>query len=201
MTSVGATQLQPDQTINDPESALQTALAEAPDPASRFSSSGGFSNYFAAPAYQAAAVETYFAEHDPGHPYYIANEYATNLGENGGIYNRAGRAFPDISANGANFRAFIGGVNYRNFGTSLAAPLWAAVITLINQERQAINKTSVGFINPVLYANPGALIDIKNGSNANCGSSGFAAVEGWDPVTGLGTPSYPKLLELFLSLP
>jgi len=24
---------------------------------------------------------------------------------------------------------------------------------------------------------------------------------GWDPSTGLGTPNYPKMLELFLSLP
>lgn len=201
MISVGATQLQPNQTINDPESAMQTALAAAPDPASRFSSSGGFSNYFPAPDYQKDAVAAYFANHDPGHPYYVANENATNLGEGGGIYNRAGRGFPDISANGAAFRAFVGGVNYHNYGTSLAAPLWAAVVTLLNQERQAANKTSLGFINPVLYANPDALTDIKNGSNANCGSSGFAAVEGWDPVTGLGTPSYPALLELFLSLP
>lgn len=24
---------------------------------------------------------------------------------------------------------------------------------------------------------------------------------GWDPVTGLGTPNYPKLLDVFLNLP
>ena len=30
---------------------------------------------------------------------------------------------------------------------------------------------------------------------------GFSAVEGWDPVTGLGTPNYPKMLEYFMSLP
>lgn len=198
---MGATQLQPNQTINDPESAMQTALAEAPDPASRFSSSGGFSNYFPAPAYMKDALETYFSKHNPGLPSYVANENATNIGEGGGLYNRAGRGFPDISANGASFRAFNNGTNYHFFGTSLAAPLWAAVLTLINQERQAVGKTPVGFINPVLYANPDTLTDIKNGSNANCGSSGFPAVEGWDPVTGLGTPDYPALLDLWLSLP
>ncbi|KAI0120716.1 peptidase S8/S53 domain-containing protein [Xylariales sp. AK1849] len=200
ITSIGATQLQPNQTINDPESAMQTALAAAPDPASRFSSSGGFSNYFKAPDYQKDAIATYFANHDPGLPYYVANENATNIGEGGGFYNRAGRGFPDISANGANFRAFVNGTDYYNYGTSLASPLWAAVITLINQERQAVGKGTVGFINPVLYANPSTLTDIKNGSNANCGSSGFSAVEGWDPITGLGTPSYPALLDLWLSL-
>ncbi|KAI1084228.1 peptidase S8/S53 domain-containing protein [Whalleya microplaca] len=200
ITSIGATQLQPNQTIKDPESALQTPRAPSPDPDYFYASGGGFSNYFPAPEYQKATVDSYFKSHDPGHPYYTANEDASNIGENGGVYNRGGRAYPDISAFGANFRAYTNGTNHHYFGTSLAAPLWAAVITLINQERQAVGKGSVGFINPVLYSHPWTLTDIKNGSNPNCGSSGFAAVDGWDPVTGLGTPKYERLLELFLSL-
>lgn len=59
----------------------------------------------------------------------------------------------------------------------------------------------VGFINPVLYEHPEVFNDITSGHNPGCGTYGFEAVEGWDPVTGLGTPNYPKLLELFLSLP
>jgi tripeptidyl-peptidase-1 len=43
----------------------------------------------------------------------------------------------------------------------------------------------VGFINPVLYANPSALNDIKKGNNPGCLTSGFTAVSGWDPVTGM----------------
>jgi tripeptidyl-peptidase I len=78
---------------------------------------------------------------------------------------------------------------------------WGSVITLINQQRQVAGKGPVGFINPVLYANPSTLTDIKNGSNPNCGTSGFPAVTGWDPITGLGTPKYPDLLALWLSLP
>lgn len=120
VTSVGATQLQPGQTIKDPESALQTPLG--PGPLANFASAGGFSNYFPAPSYQKEAIATYFAEHDPGHPYYIANADASNIGQNGGIYNRAGRGFPDISANGAYFRAFNNLTDYHFFGTSLAAP-------------------------------------------------------------------------------
>ena len=30
------------------------------------------------------------------------------------------------------------------------------------------------------------LNDITNGTNPGCGTEGFEAVEGWDPVTGLG---------------
>ncbi|KAK1244299.1 hypothetical protein MKX07_003098 [Trichoderma sp. CBMAI-0711] len=198
LTSVGATQLEPGTTVLDAEGAMQTNLGPG---AELFASGGGFSNYFPAPDYQKAAVSKYFAKHDPGHPYYIANANASNIGENGGIYNRAGRGIPDISANGANFRAFNNGTEGHWFGTSLAAPLWASIITLINQERTKIGKGSVGFINPVLYANVDALTDIKQGSNPNCGTSGFTAVEGWDPVTGLGTPKYPSLLKLWLKLP
>jgi len=36
----------------------------------------------------------------------------------------------------------------------------------------------VGFINPVLYANPTALNDITSGGNAGCGTGGFTAVPG-----------------------
>jgi hypothetical protein len=49
----------------------------------------------------------------------------------------------------------------------------------INEERQAVGKGPIGFINPVLYANPWVLTDITNGTNLGCGSEGFAAVEGY----------------------
>ena len=153
------------------------------------------------PDYQKDAVEDYFKYHDPGLPYYYANAEATNIGADGGIYNRGGRGFPDVSANGAEFRAYNNQTDFHFYGTSLAAPIWGSIMTLINEERTVIGKGPVGFINPTLYENPWALNDIKNGSNPGCGSKGFSAVEGWDPVTGLGTPSYPKLLALFLSLP
>lgn len=82
-----------------------------------------------------------------------------------------------------------------------------SIITLINEARLNIGKRPVGFINPVLYAYPEAMNDINMGNNAICElpesdkSAGFHATEGWDPVTGLGTPNFPKMLELFLSLP
>lgn len=59
----------------------------------------------------------------------------------------------------------------------------------------------MGFINPVLYANPSALNDITKGSNPGCGTKGFKAVKGWDPLTGLGTPNYVQLLSVFMALP
>lgn len=134
-------------------------------------------------------------------PSYIANYDATHIGANGGLYNRAGRGFPDVSANGAQYVAFNNDTEVHFFGTSIAAPSWGSIVTLINEERTVRGKGPVGFINPVLYANPGVFNDIKKGSNPNCGSKGFDAVERWDPVTGLGTPKYPQLLARFLALP
>lgn len=42
---------------------------------------------------------------------------------------------------------------------------------------------------------------VTTGNNSLCNVEGFYAVEGWDPVSGLGTPDYPKLLEVFMALP
>lgn len=47
----------------------------------------------------------------------------------------------------------------------------------------------------------GAFNDITEGSNPGCGTEGYNATAGWDPVTGLGTPNFPVLLEKWLALP
>ena len=57
-----------------------------------------------------------------------------------------------LSANGGPFPYYRNGTRRPSHGTSLSAPLFASVITLINEERTAIGKGPVGFINPVLYA-------------------------------------------------
>lgn len=108
LTVVGGTQLYPNDTVKDPESAMQVNLTayniETDDPSEGesppldfFASSGGFSNYFPRAAYQASAVKNYLANYVPDLPYYIVNDDATNIGVNGGVYNRAGRAWPDVA--------------------------------------------------------------------------------------------------------
>jgi tripeptidyl-peptidase-1 len=96
---------------------------------------------------------------------------------------------------------YVGGSFGISGGTSASTPIFASIVNCINEERIAAGKSPVGFVNPVLYQNPGALNDIINGTNPGCGVQGFPAVVGWDPSSGLGTPNYPKLLKLFLSLP
>ncbi|KAI0884159.1 Pro-kumamolisin, activation domain-containing protein [Annulohypoxylon maeteangense] len=167
-------------------------------------SGGGFSNVFPAPTYQEDAVAQYFKAADPivqEYPYY-STQYNESVGANGGIYNRIGRGYPDISAAGDNMVIYsYNQTVYPIGGTSAAAPIFASVLTLINEARLAANKSTVGFVNPVLYAHPEVLNDVTQGNNSGCGTSGFIASEGWDPVTGLGTPNFPAMLDLWMSLP
>ena len=107
----------------------------------------------------------------------------------------------DVAANGAYLASFTAGQFYQQFGTSLSTPIWASLITMINDERTAKGKGPVGFINPTLYKNTQIFNDITSGYAPGCGTHGFAATPGWDPTTGLGTPKYPELLKVFLALP
>jgi tripeptidyl-peptidase-1 len=145
-----------------------------------FSSSGGFSNVFPIPDWQASAVAGYLS----------------TLGNtNAGLFNASGRGFPDVAAYGRNAQIISGGEQIPVDGTSVSSPVFAAVIALVNAELLALGKPVLGFLNPWLYANPGALNDIATGNNLGCGTNGFPAVAGWDPVTGLGTPNFSSLIK------
>ena len=72
---------------------------------------------------------------------------------------------------------------------------------MLNDARAAAGKSPVGFLNPFIYANPGVFNDIQAGNNPGCGTEGFTAISGWDPVTGFGTPDYQRMLEAALALP
>ena len=58
------------------------------------------------------------------------------------------------------------------FGTSASTPVFAAMISLINAQRASVGKSSVGFINPTLYAtqNRAYFNDITSGNNLCCSS-------------------------------
>lgn len=106
-----------------------------------------------------------------------------------------------MAANGWNIAVVVEGSYTDEAGTSASSPIFASLINRIIEERIKVGKGPLGFVNPTLYANPQVFHDITSGFNPGCGTPGFEAVSGWDPVTGLGTPDYPQLLELFLSLP
>ncbi|KAF2087709.1 alkaline serine protease AorO [Saccharata proteae CBS 121410] len=189
LTTAGATYL---PSGADPNTDQEVAVT-------RFPSGGGFSNIYNRPSYQNESVMNYFATADPPYPFYSSNNN-DSFGANGGIYNRDGRGYPDVSAVGDNILIFNNGAPTLIGGTSASAPVFAAILNRINEERLAVGKSTVGFVNPTLYANPQVLNDITVGSNPGCNTDGFSVAKGWDPVTGLGTPNYPAMLELFMSM-
>ena len=67
------------------------------------------------------------------------------------------------------------------------------MVAKLNELRLAANQSTMGFINPFLYANPSALNDVTLGDNRGEGKVGFEAAKGWDAATGLGTPNFEKL--------
>lgn len=112
-------------------------------------SGGGFSNYFDAPEWQTDAISTYFAQVTLNFTGY--ENPGVNFSDVGqGVYRIGGRGYPDVSAVGERFVAFKKGRWGHVSGTSLSAPIWAAVLTLINERRLAANKSTVGFIQPIL---------------------------------------------------
>jgi tripeptidyl-peptidase-1 len=159
------------------------------DPKNDYYSGGGFSNVFALPSYQSAVVTNYLTKYPPHYPSHIYNNSGTS------------RAYPDVSALGLNLATVYLGNTYGVGGTSASTPIFASIVTLLNEARIAAGKGPIGFLNPTLYAHPEAFNDITVGGNPGCGSDGFKCAPGWDPVTELGTPIYPKLEEVFLSLP
>ena len=151
-------------------------------------SSGGFSNRWPQPSWQTAAVNGFLMT-------------STKLPDSN-LYNASGRAFPDISAQATNFAVVNNGVTYPAVaGTSCASPTAGGIIGLLNDARFASGKTPLGFLNPLLYEVGSAFTDITAGTNPGCGTVGFTAKEGWDPVTGFGTPNFDKLLKIVLALP
>lgn len=117
-------------------------------------------------------------------------------------YNTSGRAYPDISAQAMNFLVVdvfpLPGVA----GTSCASPTAAGIFSLLNDARMQAGQSTLGFLNPFIYENAAAFNDITTGSGGGCGYvGGWPAKEGWDAVTGVGTPDYSKLSKLAVQLP
>ena len=122
---------------------------------------GGESTFFALPDYQTGCVLT------------SATGTTTPLTMRG-VPDVAGDADPETG-----YDVLVDGKAMPIGGTSAVAPLWASLIALSNTR----NNSTAGFINGRLYANRAALRDVTSGNN-----SAYAASDGWDATTGLGSP-------------
>ncbi|KAH9060152.1 subtilisin-like protein [Lactarius vividus] len=99
------------------------------------------------------------------------------------FYNAEGPGFPDISAHALDFFIVENRESFLIDGTSCAAPTVAGIISLLNDYLLATGRLPLGFFNPWLYGiGINCLNDIASGSNPGCGTDGFTAIVGWDPV-------------------
>eukprot|EP01065_Artemidia_motanka_P023375 TRINITY_DN2793_c0_g1_i1.p1 TRINITY_DN2793_c0_g1~~TRINITY_DN2793_c0_g1_i1.p1 ORF type:complete len:401 (+),score=116.11 TRINITY_DN2793_c0_g1_i1:382-1584(+) len=161
-------------------------------------STGGFSGVWPQPSYQASVVSEYLKT--PSLPK--------------SLFNSSGRAYPDVSACGRNVEIISGGGAVGGTGTSISAPQIAGMLSAVNELRAAAGRPALGFVNPLLYKAyadvPGAFIDIVGGENnrgnQDCGEStpcngkvGFAAVKGFDAITGLGHPNFGLLRDYLVA--
>jgi subtilase family serine protease len=142
-------------------------------------SGGGFSAYFARPAWQT------------------------------GWQNTSTRSIPDVSMvadpnTGVavyDTTAYYGQKGWFTIGgTSASAPMWAGVVALTNELRIKAGKTTLTGADSALYALAGSVnssgipqysyyfFDVTTGNNG-----GFSAVPKYDEVTGLGTPIVPNV--------
>jgi subtilase family serine protease len=155
-------------------------------------SGGGASSLFSKPSWQAGTgvptdskrdVPDVSLASDPDHDGYVLCTQEVN--SSGTAFTGSSCVYPVGSHQVPYFDSTGSGFLYG--GTSIAAPQWAAILTLMNQE--AGNTAGVGNINPILYqavqTTPAAFHDVTTGSNAvvcvagspNCtGNTGGAGV-------------------------
>jgi kumamolisin len=134
---------------------------------------GGVSNFFDLPTWQANA----------GVPSSVNPDH------------HVGRGVPDVAGNAdpqTGYQVYVDGQSVVFGGTSAVAPLWAALIALMNQQR----KQPVGYLNSTLCQNyqqlsqANALRDVTSGNNG-----AYSAGPRWDACSGVGTPDGAKLID------
>jgi kumamolisin len=118
---------------------------------------------------------------------FVTPSYQTSLG-------LPSRGVPDVAADAnpaTGVTIVLNGQNQVFGGTSVATPIFAGLMGLVNQARLAVGKSTLGLLNPRLYR-PGpeaSFRDITVGNNC-----GFSTEVGYDLVTGWGAPRMNILL-------
>jgi tripeptidyl-peptidase-1 len=155
---------------------------------------GGFSDEFSRPSWQNSQV-----------PSYLDAATASGVLPKASLFNENGRGYPDVAALGGQTNPYCVAIKGGSFGgvagTSASCPVVAGIFALLNDLRLQKGKPALGYLNPWLYSTAGpagCFNDINDGSTNNCnaGTAGFAALSGWDPATGLGSPNFKCLSTL-----
>jgi subtilase family serine protease len=111
------------------------------------------------------------------------------------------RNIPDVAA--ASVTLYLcanGSCKNTGGGTSFAAPQWAGIIAMVNQQRVADGKSHIGFLNPTLYSiGSGSNLDTDFHDIVSGNNGAYSAVVGYDLVTGWGSPKAANLINALAS--
>jgi len=125
-------------------------------------------------------------------------------------WNPNNRGYPDVGGIGENVCNLDPGSPCSLVaGTSASTPLWASLITLLNQDRLNAHKTPLGFVNPIIYkmydTNPDLYFNnnfTATNNGGECGTAlGFNSVHGWNPLVGCGSPNFAEIRKFIATLP
>jgi kumamolisin len=120
-----------------------------------------------------------------------------------GIASTRFRNVPDVALNSdpdTGYSVYYDGQWHESGGTSAAAPLWAAYLALVNEQRVLDGKAVMGYMLPRLYALEATssylddFHDITQGNNFH-----YSAGPGYDNATGLGTINSNLFNDLIVS--
>jgi subtilase family serine protease len=199
VTGVGGTTLaspgpRPAETVWNAGGSLLTAML----PTTSGAGGGGVSSLWRMPGYQSGA---------PSFLNVLRGSTSSGCGPGSGFC----REVPDVSAiadpsagyliywNGTDSAAGQPAGWQTIGGTSLSAPLWAALIALVNAA-PACGGAPLGFVNPALYGAAASgyandFNDVQSGNNDFTGThqSTYSAGAGYDMASGLGSPNASAL--------
>jgi len=164
----------------------------------QWTTGGGISGYIARPYWQNATVNKYLQQKIPFPP--------------AGSFIPGNRLYPDVAAFGSRILVVSGGAISVSAGTSASTPIIAGIMTLINEARFNVGKSSIGFWNPALYTMfaecPNCFNKIASGNNRctidQCCEHGYYVAEGvtgvTNAVTGLGTLNVQNVINYMVKL-
>ena len=185
ITVVGGTQLG----CSEPGAGQHLQCGETAWPGS----GGGFSEDYPMPPWQHQTVARYLAMNA------TSGKVPPRF-----LFKPSGRAMPDVALLSRNVPVIaFNELIPDGAGTSISAPLFAGIVSLLNNARLTAGKPPLGMLGPFLYSSyeedPGAFHDIVEGSTLPTPGVGgycvgYAAQKGWDPTSGLGSPRFPRLL-------
>jgi hypothetical protein len=182
VTAVGGTTLSTAPIVNNVATyGSETTWFDAPLP-NPVGGGGGESKYWAKPDYQTGhgssatmrdVPDVSLLAGEPGYSVYIASQGDTTVGSTFGFTV--------------------------DEGTSAASPLWAAYLTLVNQQRAVYSLSSLGLANTDIYAaGEGANYSTEFHDISDSSTDGvYTAVTGYDDCTGWGTYVASNLLPEF----